>query len=156
MLRMGLDSYVYRTKKVKGFTVEDYLAVDRAIGGPTFRYGIDKEPETISADLEKTTGIKNANQLKSEAILRKGHRRHSIFDMYAYSKNYPLHDLFVKYVQDGKDDLGYYLVSKEQLEEMLKEVADRSNKQELKWIIKDFFLSVVDFEKEVLIYNGSW
>ena len=106
---MGLNMYLTKTKKVEGFKVEDYFKVDNVIS------------DSNEIDLEKETGLQNANELLNQIKLRGKHFQwYSIFSEVGYwRKANQIHKWFVKHVQNNVDDCGTYEVSVGQLRDLL-------------------------------------
>lgn len=176
---MGLDMYLYRTKKVHHFSADDYYEVEMFVD----EY-VTSEHQLI--DLEKSLGLKDANQLRS---CIKQHDRHpglySIFEEVGYwRKANMIHKWFVENVQDGKDDCYFHMVSKDQTKTLYRLVQKVLNKEvkpdqslptqrgfffgsmdyddinyhhlrRTKEILEKVILET-DFDKEVLIYESSW
>lgn len=106
---MGLDMYIYRTKRVSGLETKDYVELDNAIDNSN-----DKSEVYIPEREE-------FKELMSEVYDRgAGFPWKSIFHEIGYwRKANQIHNWFVCNVQDGFDDCGTYEVSKEKIEELL-------------------------------------
>lgn len=169
---MGLDMYLTKTKKVEGFNVDDYIKVDNI--------------DTNEINLEKETGLQNANELLDQIKLRGEHIHwYSIFSEVGYwRKANQIHKWFVDNVQNGIDNCESYIVTKEKLEELLhitNEVLNEKNLCEkllpsqsgfffgsneydeyyfgdLKQTKKiiEKVLKETNFETEVIFYYSSW
>lgn len=179
---MGLDMYLKRTKRINGLKTADYLKIDDVV------YGGQNVATAKQIDLEKVTFIPNANECK-DAITQCGEFVHwvSIFHEAGYwRKANQIHAWFVKHVQNGEDDCGYYEVSKEQIEQLLKVVTEVLIRKDENYAVRNlptqdgfFFggteydedywqdledtkktlekiLSETDFEKQILFYHSSW
>lgn len=178
---MGLDMFLFKTKKVDGITGKDLSVISGAV------YAQVKNQEDIAdIDISALTGIKAANEfipyIKEQGDLVP---YYSILEEVAYwRKANQIHRWFVTNVQDGIDDCDSYIVSKEQLEK-LKRLChltlnnmdhahtmlptqdgfffggtdyDEYYIQNLKDTIAmiDDVLQSVDFEQEVILYVSSW
>jgi len=173
--------YLYKTKKVDGLTESDYKRIDNIIQ--------DLEINSNSLnniDLEGPTGIPNANDLISSIKIQGSYIHwYSIFDQVGYwRKANSIHNWFVKNVQGGIDECQLAIVTKEQLQQLLRETKQvLSNKRLAKKLLPTtggfFFgstdfdenyiddmnftvkilekvLSETDFDKEVVFYRSSW
>ena len=178
---MGLDMYLYRTKKVEGYTAEDYYTVD-----DTVCEHVTKDADVAGLNLETITGISKANELLPR-IKNRGEyfTWYSIFEEVGYwRKANQIHRWFVENVQDGIDECQPSLVTKERLEELLRTVKqvleDFSKARELLPTQSGFFfgstdydewykkglehtvevlekvLAETDFDNEVILYRSSW
>ena len=178
---MGLDMYLYKSKKVEGFTADEYNKIADYVSE-----NINSPVEIANHDLEKATGVVGANQLK-EAIVKCGEHFtwYSIFkDIGYWRKANQIHNWFVEHVQNGVDECQLSIVSKEQLENLLEaanhvlkhqEKADdvlptrggfffgatdydeyyvAQVKETIRIITK--VLQKTDFEKEIIFYRSSW
>lgn len=172
---VGLDMYLYKTKKVEGLTAEDYGRIDEFISEHVeAEEDIQNLPTSIPEDLRKN--VRKTGKTFSW---------YTIFETVGYwCKANQIHNWFVENVQDGVDQCQYSLVSKEQLQELiqtLNEVLENPNKAEkLLPTVSGFFfgstdyspryfdvlkntknivttvLSETDFEHEVILYHSSW
>jgi hypothetical protein len=96
---MGLDMYLFRTRRVPGFTASNYERVNAAV----YRAGAEG---VDTLDLESATGLPGANALR-ECIHIEGQAfpRATIFAQAAYwRKANAVHQWFVHTVQEGEDD----------------------------------------------------
>ena len=171
---MGLNMYLTKTKKVEGFKVEDYFKVDNVIS------------DSNEIDLEKETGLQNANELLNQIKLRGKHFQwYSIFSEVGYwRKANQIHKWFVDNVQNGIDECDAYIVTKEKLEELLHNTNEVLNDNSLceklipsqggfffgstnydEYYFEDLkltkeilekVLKETDFETEVIFYRSSW
>jgi hypothetical protein len=113
---MGLDSYIYRTKKVQGLTAEDYEKVDNAVSNVNQKDFVSIEA-VIPAD-EYNPAYAELNELVKE---RGTYIKWcSIFEYVGYlRKASAIHNFFVQECQDGIDECQVSMVSKEALEDLL-------------------------------------
>lgn len=101
---MGLDMYLFKTKKVDGYSFQDILNV---IGD-----GLDEE--------NLTEGQKKLLDLGVVTDSGSKYWRYSFTEEVAYwRKANQIHNWFVEHVQHGQDDCGYYEVDKNQLQTLL-------------------------------------
>ena len=178
---MGLDMYLKKSKKVEGFTVNDYEEIDDYLSE-----NVEEDDPIQQLDLEKATGINGANALKSEIKLRGEyiHWYSVLEDVGYWRKANQIHAWFVDKVQDGVDECQLSFVSKEQLEELfeiVKTVKENKEKAEQllptrsgfffghteydEWyerdidetirILTDVFQNT-NFDEEVIFYRSSW
>lgn len=112
---MGLDMYLFRTGRVKGFAAEDYMRVNHYVhetlatqrqlsaNGGSLLLAVDP----LTLDLEAATGLGGANALRTR-IRQAGdmiHQWYSIFENVAYwRKVNAVHAWFVQTVQGGVDE----------------------------------------------------
>lgn len=178
---MGLDMILSKTKKVEGFTVQDYAKINKVVSG-----SVNSEKDIQELNLEALTGIENANELIS-SIEKKG-KNYTWYSFYVevgyWRKANQIHNWFVQNVQNGVDECQLTIVSKEKLEELLETVKEvlknkAKDKQLLpsrsgfffgstdydEWYFEDLkntkkiltkVLKETDFEKEVIFYQSSW
>jgi len=112
---MGLDMYLYRTKKVDGLEVEDYEKVDNAISNLVNDF-IDIE-KSMSAD-DYNPAYVEFNEVVAER--GKYSKWLSIFEDIGYwRKANQIHNFFVHECQDGIDECQLSIVTKEVLEDLL-------------------------------------
>ena len=112
---MGLDMYLYRTKKVNGLEVEDYEKVDNAISNYDFDF-VSIE-ETMQPD-EYNPAYAELN----EVVIKRGKSFSwlSIYDDIGYwRKANQVHNFFVQECQDGIDECQLSMISKDKLEDLL-------------------------------------
>lgn len=183
---------MYLEKIKKGFSERDtnkiwgFLQAEQRM---LWEKGIVSVPELIKkikeSDWEKVTGIKYANELKDDL-----HNSGESFtwltveEKVAYwRKENAIHNWFVNHVQNGVDDCGYYKVTENDIEELLKMVTvillDRSKADEILPTVGGFFFGdtnyddcyfeglkntknqlqkalKVDFYRYNLYYHSSW
>ncbi len=182
LLIMGLDMYLYRTKKVEGLTGKDYGVIDDYVAEH-----VESLDDVPSLNLEALCGIHGANALKDEIWYYNGPylQWYRIMHKVGYwRKANQVHAWFVDVVQGGVDDCDYYLVSKENVEKLLGLVNGILNKElqpnEALPTREGFFFGSTDydeyyeedikntqeiltrvleetnFDEEVLIYCSSW
>ena len=113
---MGLDMYLYSTKKVDGLEVEDYEKIDNEVSNVDV-----KNFESIEKTL-KPDEYKPAYDELNEVVKQRG--KHfswlSIFEDIGYwRKANAIHNFFVQECQDGVDECQVSMVSKEALEDLL-------------------------------------
>jgi hypothetical protein len=114
---MGLDMFLYRTKKVDGLEVEDYEKVDIAVSN----INDVKEFVNIEKAIEPDEFNPAYNEL-NECVKQRGKSFSwlSIFEDIGYwRKANQIHNFFVQECQDGIDECQYSMVSKEALEDLL-------------------------------------
>lgn len=98
---MGLDMYLYRVRKMKNHTFADVIEIAK-------NYDEDDE--------EQTEKMKEYLQQNSYG----DYKWISFFKEVAYWRKVNcVHNWFVENVQNGRDECGYYSVSKEKIEELL-------------------------------------
>jgi hypothetical protein len=175
---MGLDMYLYETVFINGWNTKDYSELSNDVSDlNTEDFGND--PSKV--DLTKLSGNPNVNQLEVVFINGKSIKWFDILKEVGYwRKCNQIHKWFVVNVQNGKDDCGYYFVSKRQLEE-LKNICEHVIKNKLlaSTLLRFFFgsneydedyfeslkytveilqkvLVETDFEKKVILYRSSW
>jgi hypothetical protein len=112
---MGLDMYMYRSKKVKGLTAEDYEKVDNAVSN------VEKEDFVSIAKCIKGRSKKAYSELNEFVKERGEHFRWlSILEDIGYwRKANAIHNFFVQECQEGVDECQLSMVSKEALEDLL-------------------------------------
>lgn len=178
---MGLDMYLYKSKKVEGFTTKEYKKVADYV-----EEHVNEKEDILSLDLEKATGIMGANTLQN-AIKKCGEHFtwYSTLERIGYwRKANQIHAWFVDHVQGGVDECQLSMVSKEQLEELYRAVnkvkENRQKAEELlptrsgfffgntdynEWYEEDINETIrilenvfqqTDFEQEVIFYRSSW
>ena len=169
---MGLDMYLYKTKRVNGLSAEDYLKVDNAV--------FDAKGDL---DIEAVTGVSGLQDAIIEA--GKNFHWHSILTEIGYwRKANAIHNWFVNNVQGGEDNCQLYEVGKDQLlvlqnivnhvlesellaEELLPTVSgfffggtcyDDYYREDLENTIDilDNVLNSTDFNDEIVFYRSSW
>jgi hypothetical protein len=168
--------FLIKTKRIKDFSVDEYSEVD---------YVINKHSELYAdVDLEAVTGLKGANELKSE-VYPIGNQWVTIFKEIGYwRKSNQIHRWFVENVQSGVDDCGTYEVTLPQLLNLLdtvnKVLDDHSLAEDLlptqsgfffggtsysEWYFDDLretqkilakVVSETNFEEEIVFYHSSW
>ena len=112
---MGLDMYLYRTKKVDGLEIEDYEKVDNAISNYDFDF---VSIEEIMQPDEYNPAYAELN----EVVIQRGKSFTwlSIFEDIGYwRKANQVHNFFVQECQDGIDECQLSMISKEALEDLL-------------------------------------
>lgn len=114
---MGLDMYLYRTKKVEGLVAEDYEAIENAVSNISLKKDfvsientMDKEDyKPVFAELNVV--VKQRGKYSSWC---------SIFeDMGYWRKANAIHSFFVEQTQGGEDKCQTSIVPKEVLEDLL-------------------------------------
>lgn len=104
---MGLDMYLFKNKKVEGKSFQDMVDYENGLAILDTKLPIPKQFE---------------EDFKNGVITMQGEHIHwfSVFTKVGYwRKANAVHDWFVRKVQDGEDDCGYYEVTKDMLEELL-------------------------------------
>lgn len=111
---MGLDMYLYRTKKVDGLEVEDYDKIDNAISNVDEFIDIEN---SMSAD-----EYKPAYAELNEVVIQRGKTFiwSSIFEDIGYwRKANQIHNFFVQECQNGIDECQLSIITKDKLEDLL-------------------------------------
>jgi CRISPR/Cas system-associated endoribonuclease Cas2 len=113
---MGLDSYIYRTKKIKGFTVKDYEKVDNAVNE------VKIGEFTNIKDVIKGRTKKGIDELNEVVKVRGEYLNwYSIFEQVGYlRKANAIHHFFVQECQNGVDECQLSIVKKTHLKDLLK------------------------------------
>jgi len=112
---MGLDQYLKRGKRIKGFTAKDYERADNAVSDipigefTTVRKAIKGRSKEAFDELNDAVHIEG-----------KYSNWYSIFEEVGYwRKANAIHNFFVQECQDGIDECQVSMVSKEALEDLL-------------------------------------
>jgi hypothetical protein len=108
---MGLDSYIYRTKKVKGLTAKDYERVDNAVSNVKFGEFTDIK-NAVKGRVKKAVGELN------DVVKSRGEyfTWYSIFERVGYlRKANAIHNFFVQQCQKGIDECQLSIVRKSHL-----------------------------------------
>ena len=178
---MGLDMYLYKTKRVEGLTSKDYREISSCV--------YEKEDELrAGAKLQDLLPEIKGAEIIQEAIAERGTHIHwlSILEEIGYwRKANAIHGWFVQNCQGGIDECQLSdEVTEEKIEELLKlcnEVLDGTkNPKRLlptqsgfffgstnydEWYLDDIrntieilseVLENTDFETEIIFYNSSW
>lgn len=114
---MGLDMYLYRTKKVEGLSAEDYEAVDNAVSNVDLK----KDFVSIENSMDRDKYSPVFAEL-NEVVKQRGKYSKwcSIFEDIGYwRKANAIHRFFVKETQDDIDECQTSIVPKEVLEDLL-------------------------------------
>jgi hypothetical protein len=113
---MGLDMYLYRTKKVKGLTADDYGKIDNTISG------VPKDAfKSIRASIKGRT--KQSYSQLDEVVKERGvySKWLSIFEDIGYwRKANAIHNFLVQQCQGGVDECQLSIVRKTHLTDLLK------------------------------------
>ena len=113
---MGLDQYLYRTKKVKGLTADDYSKIDNTIG--------DIPLDAFRSIRESIKGrTKQSYEQLDEVVKERGvySKWLSIFEDIGYwRKANAIHNFLVQECQGGVDDCQLSIVKKTHLKDLLK------------------------------------
>ena len=112
---MGLDMYLYRSKKVKGLTAEDYEKVDDAVSN------VDKNKFKTIADCIKGRTEETYSQL-DEIVKERGEYFSwlSIFEDIGYwRKANQIHTFFVQECQGGVDECQLTKISQKKLNKLM-------------------------------------
>ena len=128
---MGLNMYLYKTKKVAGFSAVDYINAEKVLDYKQAKAYAKKLGGNFT-DTLKDWGVPESMTLKKAEILESEYKNvgtyvewFSIFDKVGYWCEVDhIHDLFVNKVQGGTDDCSYYFVSKDHFLE-LKETCEK-------------------------------
>jgi hypothetical protein len=178
---MGLDMYLYKSKKVEGWTAKDYRKVEN------LTYEMDKKIDIKTLEnaikyLKEITYLPNLEQIDLKV---KNNKCYLFLEQVGYwRKANAIHRWFVKNIQDGMDECDYFFVTKEHLENLMTD-CDKvlnnilecknvlptqdgfffgSSDYDLYYIenIKSTYelcsklLKQIDFNHEVLLYQSSW
>jgi len=155
---MGLDMYLHRVKKVKGFTPNDFHTVDNALFGPHYRGDLKI---TMLAVMEQYPGeikisdeaMENIHELNEEVhVENPDYDWKSIMYKVGYwRKANAIHKWFVDKVQEGIDRCESYVVSKEKLQDLLHDCNQiKDNKKLAKKMIpsaQGFFFGGTDYDE---------
>lgn len=128
---MGLDMYLYKTKKVEGFSAMDYAYADMALDFKREKAKAKDRGEKFMETLQ-SWGVPESMTLGKAKVLESESKNvgvyfdyFSIFDTIGYwRKANHIHAWFVAKVQGGTDDCSYYFVTEEQFLE-LKETCEK-------------------------------
>ena len=128
---MGLDMYLYKTKKVEGFSAIDYAYADMALDYKQAKAKAKEVGEKFM-DTPNAWGVPESMTLEKAEVLESERKTvgkyfewFSIFDEVGYwRKANHIHAWFVDKVQGGEDDCSYYFVSKDDFLE-LKETCEK-------------------------------
>lgn len=114
---MGLDMYLYRTKKVAGLEIDDYEKVDNAISNVNIIKEFKSVKDTMSKDEYKPI-YDEFNKVVSQR--GKYMSWCSIFEDIGYwRKANAIHNFFVQECQGGVDECQYSFITKDKLEDLL-------------------------------------
>lgn len=128
---MGLDMYLYKTKKVEGFSAMDYAYADMALDFKREKAKAKECGEKFTETLA-SWGVPESMTLGKAKVLESEYKSvgnyfewFSIFDKVGYwRKANHIHAWFVNKVQGGNDDCSYYFVTKDHFLE-LKETCEK-------------------------------
>lgn len=178
---MGLDMYLYKCNKMGDQPISSYSLVENKLEDINIKE-FDNDP--CKVNLVDLTGIPEASSLK--LIYEKEFISYlTIFKEVGYwRKCNEVHLWFVNNVQNGEDDCGLYIVTKENLLELIslcgKILEDKSLSPSLLPTCSGFFfgnteydqyyfddikdtigilqkvVADTNFDKEVLFYRSSW
>lgn len=126
--QMGLDMFLNKVKKIDDMTLEeiletesyiDYLDRPEKYANDSYRAWCGRDMDGVRED--KVDDVrKNIKTMYWDWDKEKKHPYKSISTEAAYwRKANQIHNWFVENIQDGEDDCETYIVSKEQLEELL-------------------------------------
>ena len=107
---MGLDMYLYRTKKVKGLSISDYQKIDTAVS-----YVDTKQNNTPNIEELLVDRFKKAYLELNDCIEKRGNyiNWYSILEDVGYwRKANAIHNYFVQRCQNGVDECQMSLVKK--------------------------------------------
>lgn len=114
---MGLDMYLYRTKKVEGLEIEDYQKVDNAISNLSYFKDFESVEKAMQPD-EYIPAYAEFNEVVKER--GKSFSWLSIFEDIGYwRKANQIHNFFVHECQDGIDECQLSIITKDKLEDLL-------------------------------------
>lgn len=114
---MGLDMYLYRTKKVNGLEVEDYEKVDNAISNLNIIKEFKSVKDTMLKDVYKPIYDEFNEVVKQRGV---HYKWCSIFEDIGYwRKANAIHNFFVQECQGGVDECQYSFITKDKLEDLL-------------------------------------
>ena len=128
---MGLDMYLYKTKKVEGFSAMDYAYADEALDYKQAKAKAKESGEKFT-DTLKSWGVPESMTLEKAKVLESERKNvgtyfewFSIFEhLGIWRKANHIHAWFVNKVQDGTDDCSYYFVTEDHFLE-LKETCEK-------------------------------
>jgi hypothetical protein len=129
------------------------MGLDMYLVGKRYLSGFDKDDQKISGDISKMfPELKNIpNRFGSASPVKQVE-----VEVGYWRKANAVHDWFVKNVQDGEDDCGYYHVSREQLEHLRdtcqQVLAERERAHELLPTTQGFFFGGTDYDE--WYFNG--
>lgn len=192
---MGLDMYMYRMPRHNGTTITDVMAIESFFkylkyvkereGDCTFEewngFFFKHLPDRTVREFYKDYFTPEYSEWDKEHK----HAWFSIAKQIAYwRKVNAVHKWFVDNVQDGKDDCGYYEVSKKDVENLLQVCREVDENNDLacellptqsgfffgstdydEWYFADIkdtinqlekILKETNFDKEMLCYSSSW
>lgn len=129
---MGLDMYLYKTKKVEGFSAIDYAYANMALDYKRNKELAEHDREEFIETLQdwgvpESMTLEKAKVLEGEYTVKTipPFKWISIFDKVGYwRKANHIHAWFVNKVQGGTDDCSYYFVTKDHFLE-LKETCEK-------------------------------
>jgi len=168
---MGLDMYLYRTKRIKDFNVSDYVKVDDVLGN------LKEVPTTLEDEIDDF-------KVEMDILLTESHqpflpyfRSYRILKEVMYwRKANAIHNWFVRECQNGIDECQMVEVSKDKLTNLINAC---ENKTGLEPIAGFFFgstdkddyyyetlketanslkvlLEETNFDEEIIFYRSSW
>ena len=129
------------------------MGLDMYLVGKRYLLGFDKDDQKISNDIsEMFPELKNLpNRFGSASPVKQIE-----VEVGYWRKANAVHDWFVKNVQDGEDDCGYYHVSREQLKKLRdlcqQVLAERERAHELLPTTVGFFFGSTDYDE--WYFNG--
>jgi hypothetical protein len=182
---MGLDMYLYKTKRVNGFKAKDYDEVESDVVNFSSVEELREKHPSLSTLFSDKSGVEKLD----EALNNQGKfsRWASITEKVGeWRKANHIHYWFVKNCQGGVDECQMSIVNKSQLEKLLAICAEIINNKNDESLLKKlptrsgfFFgstsydegyfedieytiqvlkdvLNNTDFDKEIILYQSSW
>ncbi len=184
---MGLDMYLYKSVKFDGYSNDDYRDLENTIpDGIKDLKALKKIDAIVKLNKSVEQSVEfydNLNKAVRHISTDWGYEYLTIFERIAYwRKANQIHNWFVENAQGGEDDCDYYMVSYDQLAELLrlaKEVRKTKNADLLEPVAGFFFgstnideyywedidltieqlseiLDSVNFDEEQVFYRSSW
>lgn len=129
---MGLDMFLYKTKKVDGFTAKDYSTANTILEYFHEKELAKQKKEGFNYSFEEWVGGSTKMTLEEAKVLESEFKKvgsysdwDSIFTEVGYwRKANHIHAWFVENVQGGNDDCSYYTVTEDNLMD-LKEICEK-------------------------------
>ena len=117
---MGLNMYLYKTKRVAGFSATDYAYANMVLDQKQEKAKAKEEGEKFKETLA-SWGVPENMTLEKAEVLESEYKNvgkylewFSIFDtVWSWRKVNHIHAWFVRNVQGGTDDCSYYLVTED-------------------------------------------
>ena len=189
---MGLDMYLYRFTRLPWISeLKPYVELNNFLSGMCINLYPSREVWDFSVFSKKIVNFCRTNLFKSNAPIIYNETANFNFDMITifeevcyWRKANQIHGWFVENVQGGNDDCGYYLVTRDHLEELLEIVTDvldgGADPEEVLPTTEGFFFGSTDYDdfyfeqleftkeeltkvlkttnwdKQYIVYHSSW